>query len=195
MASIIKSIACVSLAVVSVAMANIVAYAQTNLPNGRHVEASFIAETRSVVPGQPLHLALRQEIQPGWHTYWLNPGDSGLPTVIDLTLPPGFKAAPIAWPTPSRFASGPVVDYGYEHEVILPVTIETPATLHVGADISLKAHASWLVCSDTCIPEDAELAMSIPVRATTELTRVGWIPLRRAARALRCRIRFRQNYL
>ena len=167
MASIIRSIAYGTVAVISIAMAKNIANAQMNGPNGHHVEASLIAETRNTVPGQPLHLALRQEIEPGWHTYWTNPGDSGLPTTLDLTLPPGFKAGPIAWPTPQRFASGPVVDYGYEREVILPLTIETPVTLQVGADISLKAHASWLVCSDTCIPEDAELSISLPVSAVS----------------------------
>jgi thiol:disulfide interchange protein/DsbC/DsbD-like thiol-disulfide interchange protein len=182
MASIVRLIARGALAVVSITMANSIACAQTNAPNGRHVEASIIAETRSIVPGQPLHLALRQEIQPGWHTYWSNPGDSGLPTTIDLTLPPGFKPGPIAWPTPQRFTSGPVVDYGYEREVILPVTIETPATLQVGVDISLKAHASWLVCSDTCIPEDAELTMSLPVRAVTA-TDPQWVDSFAASRA------------
>ena len=64
-------------------------------------------------PGQPLHLALRQQIQPGWHTYWSNPGDSGLPTTIDWSLPQDFRAGPIVWPTPERFVVGPVVGYGY----------------------------------------------------------------------------------
>src|SRR5271168_439117 len=77
-----------------------VAWAQSTPHAGRHVAASLIAETLSLVPGQPLHLALRQEIQPGWHTYWSNPGDSGLPTTIDWTLPREFKAGPIMWPTP-----------------------------------------------------------------------------------------------
>lgn len=182
MVSITRLMTCGALAVVLISVANTVAYAQTNASSGHHVEASLIAETRSIVPGQPLHLALRQEIQPGWHTYWTNPGDSGLPTTIDLTLPPGFMAGAIVWPTPQRFASGPVVDYGYEHEVILPVTIETPATLQAGVDISLKAHISWLVCSDTCIPEDAELTMSIPVSAMTEPD-LHWVDSFAASRA------------
>jgi thiol:disulfide interchange protein len=128
-----------------------------------HVKASLVADTRNIVPGQPLRLALRQRIEPGWHTYWSNPGDSGLPTAIDWTLPPAFKAGPIVWPTPERFAIGPVVDYGYRNEIVLPVTIDVPSNLTPGTSIALSAHASWLVCSDTCIPEEAQLSISLPV--------------------------------
>jgi thiol:disulfide interchange protein len=133
-----------------------------------HVAVSLVAETRSIVPGQPFHLALRQQIEPGWHTYWLNPGDSGLPTTIDWTLPPDFKAGPIVWPTPTRFTVGPVVDYGYQQDILLPVTIDVPAQLPPGSNVTISAHASWLVCSDTCIPEDAPVSLSVPVATTAE---------------------------
>ena len=134
MVAIAKSICRVVFASALVATASNIAWAQTSPQHSRHVTASLVAETRSLVPGQPLHLALRQQIPPGWHTYWSNPGDSGLPTTIDWTLPRGFKAGPIMWPTPERFAYGPVVDYGYQHDVLLPVTIETPADLQPGGE-------------------------------------------------------------
>ena len=168
MASIVKSISGVIFAAVSVATASDIAWAQTRPQDDHHIAASIVAETRSLVPGQPLHVALRLQIEPGWHTYWSNPGDSGLPTTIDWTLPREFKAGPILWPTPERFAYGPVVDYGYQHDVFLPVTIETPASLRPGVSIALSAHASWLACSDTCIPEDAVLNLSLPVSTATE---------------------------
>jgi thiol:disulfide interchange protein len=145
-----------------------IACAQASPTEKRHVTASLVAETRTVVPGRPFQIALRQQIDPGWHTYWSNPGDSGLPTTIGWALPRDFKASPIVWPTPKRLAYGPVVDYGYENETLLPVTIDVPANLALGGDIVLAAHASWLVCSDTCIPEDAELKMSVPVAAQAE---------------------------
>ncbi|HEY2527746.1 MAG TPA: protein-disulfide reductase DsbD domain-containing protein, partial [Xanthobacteraceae bacterium] len=138
-------------------------------PQGvRHVAVSLVAETGSIVPGQPFHVALRQQIEPGWHTYWSNPGDSGLPTTIDWTLPPDFKAGPIVWPTPHRFTVGPVVDYGYQQDILLPVTIDVPTRLPLGSNVTISAHASWLVCSDTCIPEDAPVNLSIPVATTAE---------------------------
>ena len=178
----------------AMAMASSAVAAQTATPAQHHVEASLIAEMRDIVPGQPLHVALRQNIQPGWHTYWSNPATWGLPTKLDLTLPPGFEAGPIAWPTPERFASGPVVDYGYSGEILLPVTIEIPVDLQSGADIELTAHASWLVCSDMCIPEDAALTMSIPVGAATEPDPRWAMLLRRPVPAHQRQIRFPRGY-
>jgi DsbC/DsbD-like thiol-disulfide interchange protein len=171
-AAIVKLIAGALLAVASVAATGNVASAQADAQAGPqqapHVAARLIAETLKVVPGQPLHLELAQDIDPGWHTYWSNPGDSGLQTAIDWSLPQGFKAGSIVWPAPERFAVGPVVDCGYRHDILLPLTVETPADLPPGGDIVLSAHASWLVCSDTCIPEEAELSLSIPVGTASE---------------------------
>jgi DsbC/DsbD-like thiol-disulfide interchange protein len=86
----------------------------------QHVTATLIGETRNIVPGRQLHLALRQQIQPGWHTYWSNPGESGLPTTIDWSLPQDFRVGPILWPTPERFTAGPVVGYGYKRRSSSP---------------------------------------------------------------------------
>jgi thiol:disulfide interchange protein len=147
------------------------AAAQAGPEDSRHVTASLVAETQNVAAGRPLRLALRQQIESGWHTYWSNPGESGLPTTIDWRLPQGFKADPIAWPVPERFSYGPVVGYGYEHEVLLLVTIDVPADLRAGTTVTLAAHASWLACSDICIPEEAELAASLPVGATRDADR------------------------
>ncbi|HEY6258542.1 MAG TPA: protein-disulfide reductase DsbD domain-containing protein, partial [Xanthobacteraceae bacterium] len=155
-------------AAAALASAALGASSSASLAQGLHVTASLVAATRSVDPGGQLHVALRQQIEPGWHTYWSNPGDSGLPTTIDWALPQGFKAGSIAWPTPKRINYGPVVDYGYENEVLLPVTIEVPSNLQLGGSVMLSAHASWLVCADTCIPEDAELSLSVPVAAVAE---------------------------
>ena len=145
-----------------------IARAQERPAQERHVSVSLVAETRGIVPGHSFHLALRQQIEAGWHTYWLNPGDAGLPTTIDWSLPGGFKAGPILWPQPKRIAYGPVVDYGYENEVLLPVDIDVPPTVALGTNLVIAARASWLVCSDTCIPEDADLSISVPVVAETE---------------------------
>ena len=158
--------ACLTLAAI-LAVATIVT-TPARAQDGRHVAVSLVAETHNIVPGQPFRVALRQQIQTGWHTYWSNPGDSGLPTTIDWRLPPNFKAGPIFWPAPERFVIGPVVDYGYQDEVLLEVEIGTPSDLQVGSQVAISAHASWLVCSDTCVPEDAELAISVPIGAISE---------------------------
>jgi thiol:disulfide interchange protein/DsbC/DsbD-like thiol-disulfide interchange protein len=145
-----------------------IAVEQARPVDARHVAASLSSETRNIVPGRALEVALRQQIEPGWHTYWSNPGDSGLPTTIEWLLPRGFTAGPISWPTPERFTVGPVVGYGYEKEVLLPVTIDVPADLQQGSDVTISAHVSWLACSDICIPEEAELRLSVPVGTVPE---------------------------
>jgi DsbC/DsbD-like thiol-disulfide interchange protein/cytochrome c biogenesis protein CcdA len=164
----IGSIAGVVLAAASVVGMSTIAAAQAAPAGGQYVTVSLIGETRNAVPGRPLQLALRQQIQPGWHTYWSNPGESGLPTTIDWSLPRDFRAGPILWPTPERFTVGPVVGYGYEHEVLLPSIIEVPADLPPGSNVTLSAHASWLACSDICIPEDTELSISVAVGMAPE---------------------------
>src|SRR5258706_15968128 len=86
-----------------------------------HVEADLVAASDAVVPGQPLAVALRLKMIPGWHTYWRNPGDSGEPTRIEWKLPAGYAAGGILWPEPRRLPAGPLMNYGYEGEVLLPV--------------------------------------------------------------------------
>ena len=175
------AIACLSL--VGAAAGGLgVARAQEQPAQGRHVAVSLIAETRSIVPGRSFHVALRQQIEAGWHTYWLNPGDSGLPTQIEWSLPGDFRAGPILWPQPERIALGPVIDYGYYNDVLLPVDIDVPSTLSPGTSIVIAAHASWLVCSDTCIPEETNLSISVPVAAESEPDR-DWAERFASARA------------
>ena len=96
---------------------------------GRHVQVSLVAETDAVTPGQPLLVGLRLQMEPGWHTYWRNPGDSGLPTKVKWDLPEAFSAGPVQWPRPIRFHTGPLVSYGYEGEALLPVEVQVPSGL------------------------------------------------------------------
>src|ERR1700722_15497495 len=147
----------IRLAVMACVFATGAGAALAQLDDGPHTKVSLIAEGKSVTPGQKLQLGLREEIQPGWHTYWLNPGDSGLPTTIDWTLPAGFKVEPIAWPTPKRIPYGPLVSYGYEGQVVLPGSVDVPADVQPGQSLTLTGHASWLVCSDVCVPEETDI--------------------------------------
>ena len=139
------------------------ALSQGTAATGNHVAVSLVGETANVVPGRPFQVALRQEIQPGWHTYWSNPGDGGLATAINWSLPKGFVAAPMLWPTPERFKVGPVVNYGYEGEVLLPISIDVPPALRQDSTVTLNAHVSWLACSDICVPEETDVSLSVQV--------------------------------
>ena len=77
-------------------------------------------------------VALRLKMKPGWHTYWRNPGDSGLPTTLDWKLPPGVAAGPIQWPAPHALPAGPLVNYGYEGEVLHLVDLKAPPSVAPG---------------------------------------------------------------
>jgi thiol:disulfide interchange protein DsbD len=144
------------------------AHAQLSDPaDGPHATVKLIADSKTVVPGQKLHVGLLQTIQPKWHTYWINPGDSGLPTTVDWSLPASFKASDLSWPAPKRLLFGPLVSYGYEDQVILPVTITVPDTLPAGGDVALTGHASWLVCAEVCVPEEGDIKLSLPVGTGT----------------------------
>src|SRR6266496_5868662 len=128
-----------------------------------HVEAELISDNAALVPGQPATMALRLSIEDGWHTYWRNPGDSGLPTTLDWKLPPGFRAGAIEWPTPKALPVGPLVNYGYDGTVLHLVKLDVPADLKLGSTVDLAARADWLVCKETCIPDGADLKLALPV--------------------------------
>jgi thiol:disulfide interchange protein DsbD len=131
-----------------------------------HVQASLVAAETSVQPGRPFTVALRLVHDEHWHTYWLNPG-TGLATELKWQLPPGWKAGPIQWPAPVilRDHTGTVVGNGYEGETFLPVTITPPADLKPGETVALKADAEWLMCSDVCIPGNADVSLALPISA------------------------------
>jgi thiol:disulfide interchange protein/DsbC/DsbD-like thiol-disulfide interchange protein len=130
-----------------------------------NVKARLVSEVASVGPGQKFTVALELDIRDGWHTYWRNPGDSGEPTKLAWQLPPGFTAGDIVWTTPHRFEIAPLVNYGYAKHAVHMVQITAPKDLKAGTPVSLAAKASWLVCSDVCIPEDVNLQLSLPVSA------------------------------
>ena len=130
------------------------------------VQVELVSEVAAIAPGQRFWVALHQRITPGWHTYWVNPGDSGEPPRIEWALPAGFIASEIAWPFPEKIRVGPAMTYGYSDEVVLPISITAPAGLRSGATIQLRGQASWLVCEKICIPEEAPIALALPVTAS-----------------------------
>jgi thiol:disulfide interchange protein DsbD len=128
-----------------------------------NVKARMVSEVSAIAPGQSFWVALELNIRDGWHTYWRNPGDSGQATSIKWQLPPGFTAGDIVWATPHRFELPPLVNYGYAKHAVHLVNITAPRDLKAGAPAVLSGKASWLVCSDVCIPEDADLQLKLPV--------------------------------
>jgi len=134
--------------------------------------ATLVADSAAVAPGTTFQAGLRLRLAEGWHSYWRNAGDAGAPTEISFSLPDGASASPIAWPLPERIAFGPLVNYGYRGEVLLPVTLTVPATAQPGEIFAIQAEATWLVCADVCIPEEGRFTLNLPVgtRAVASFT-------------------------
>src|SRR4029077_4231379 len=129
------------------------------------VQVELVAETASVASAATLWVDVHFAIKPGWHIYWRNPGDSGLPTAIEWNLPPGFSAGSILWPVPERCVQGGLANYGYAGSADLLVPITAAKDLLPGSTAGLAGEASWLVCPDICIPGSAKLSLSLPVAA------------------------------
>ena len=142
--------------------------------NSGHIESELVSQEAGIAPGGTVYVALRQKIQEHWHTYWRNPGDAGEATKIAWTLPAGWTAGDMVWPTPQKARLGPLLDYAYEGEVLIPVPITAAANAQVGATVSLTADVSYLVCEDVCVPEEAKLTLLLPVVAGTPSADPQW---------------------
>jgi len=146
------------------------------------VRVELVSEGQAIAPGEIFWVGLRQQITPGWHTYWLNPGDSGEPPRIEWALPHGFVAGDIRWPHPERIPVGPAMSYGYSDEVVLPIPLTAPSSLVPGARVTLRGQASWVVCEKTCVPEEAAVALTLPVATGRPAPDPRGAPLIAAAR-------------
>ena len=133
------------------------------------VRAELMAHApEGAAPGVKVWLGLQLTHAPEWHTYWKNSGDSGLPTELQWTLPPGVTAGEIAWPTPRKFPIGPLANYGYNGTVLLPVPL-TISPEFQGQQLDVKLQAAWLVCRKECIPEEGQFSLRIPAMGSTGL--------------------------
>lgn len=137
------------------------------------VRAELIAHApEGADPGKPVWVGLQLVHQSGWHTYWKNPGDSGLASTLNWTLPAGVMAGEINWPVPHKINIGTLTNYGYEGTVLLPVPLTITPEFKpplLGNELEIKLKASWLVCRQECIPQDGEFAIKLPVRGSTAL--------------------------
>jgi thiol:disulfide interchange protein/DsbC/DsbD-like thiol-disulfide interchange protein len=133
------------------------------------VRAELLAHApQGAAPGQTVWVGLQLTHQPDWHTYWKNPGDSGLPTELQWTLPEGVRAGDIAWPTPRKFPLGTLANYGFDGTVLLPVPLTVDPSFK-GSAIDIQLFASWLACRQECIPEEGRFTLRLPVNGSTAL--------------------------
>ncbi len=130
------------------------------------VRAELVAHApQGLQPGAPLMLGLLLQHQAGWHTYWLNPGDSGLATQLSWTLPKGWSAGPTLWPTPRLIRVADMVNHGFEGQVLLASEVKVPpSALPLPSEVKLRA--DWLVCKEECIPQSGELVLKLPAQTS-----------------------------
>lgn len=170
--AVFTSVLCVAAPFVGALRAQIAGTAVPGLDKDL-VAASLVSDAQSVAPGGTFRLAVRLAPDDGWHLNWLNPGDAGLAPSIRWIVPDGFKVGPPCWPLPERFRTGPLVIFGYSGELLLVVDVRSPAELPASAALEFRAEVSWLACSEACIPGDATVALTLPVREAGA-TDPGW---------------------
>lgn len=132
--------------------------------NGLHTTISLVADVKSIKPGSPFSLGLLLKMQKGWHTYWKNSGEAGLPTQIRWTLSEGITAGEIRWPLPNKYdENGEILTYGYETETMLLVDFATTEALTPGSTVTIKADVNWLECEHLCIPGNGVVSLKLLV--------------------------------
>jgi thiol:disulfide interchange protein/DsbC/DsbD-like thiol-disulfide interchange protein len=133
----------------------------------RPVEVELLSGARAVAPGDTIPVAIRVRPNPGWHTYWRHAGDVGSAPVVTWRLPEGYSAAPLRWPAPELMESPPLASYGYKREVHLLGAVHVPPSARVGSTAKLEAALTWVVCLEECYSGDVDVALAVPVAATT----------------------------
>jgi DsbC/DsbD-like thiol-disulfide interchange protein len=138
-----------------------VAWAQT-APN---TQVSLVSDVAAAAPGSTVWVGIHFQLEPGWHIYWVNPGDSGEPARVQWRVPTGWSAGPISWPAPTRMQNPAGVDYGYHDEATLLTKVKVSPQAKPGSTNQLNADANWLVCKEICIAQQGSASVTMRVAA------------------------------
>jgi thiol:disulfide interchange protein len=138
-----------------------------NLAQAAHTQVQLLLSADTARPGDTIFAGVDLKMEPGWHTYWKNPGDAGMATEIKWQLPPGVSAGEIQWPLPKKLPPAEVTTYGYEDEVMLIVPLTLATNLPAGP-IDLKANVSWLECKEVCIPANTNAQATLNIGSETK---------------------------
>ncbi len=140
----------------------------------QHVAVELIADRDRPGPGGEIWLGVKFELEPGWHIYWRNPGDSGDPPRASWQLPAGVKAGDIQWPVPERIDVGGLINYGYHATVVLPVRFTIPGAAGGSAATRVGVSLKWLMCKDMCLPGSANVAIAFPLAMLDRARLPSW---------------------
>ncbi|MGP8020069.1 MAG: protein-disulfide reductase DsbD family protein [Limisphaerales bacterium] len=135
-----------------------------------HTQVQLLLSADTARPGDTIWAGVDLKMDPGWHTYWKNPGEAGMATKIQWQLPPGITAGEIQWPLPEKLPPAEVTTYGYNNEVVLLVPLKLAADLKPGMALDLKANVSWLECKEECIPGKATVEATLNVGNETKIS-------------------------
>ncbi len=130
-----------------------------------YVESALYADRAGFVPGETTWFAIRQDVRDGWHVFWVNPGDAGLPLALDWSLPAGFEAGDIDHPAPDYIPVGPLASYAHEGSPVFLIPVTAPLDAVIGDNIDVSINATWQACEDICVPEETLYKFSLPVLA------------------------------
>ncbi|MBL4870735.1 MAG: hypothetical protein JKX72_07260 [Robiginitomaculum sp.] len=143
-----------------------IANASESVPikSGKAISQLVTSHDRAL-PGSDIHIALSQRLEPHWHTYWRNAGGPGKPVQINRTLPSGASVGDILWPLPTIIHTVSIVNYVFEDKLLLPMVLHVPDDAKLGETLEINATALYLVCYQVCLPESAELSLTLEIGA------------------------------
>jgi len=151
------------------AWAQLTVSAKSAVVSTPQVRAELVAHAPDgVQTGKTFWLGLQLQHTREWHTYWRNPGDSGLPTQLEFTLPPGLEVGPVIWPLPKKLSAGTLTNYGFDGDALLAVAVQVTSAYRapINGQLPVQLHANWLVCRLECIPQEADLALQLPANTS-----------------------------
>lgn len=129
------------------------------------VSVDMVADHDFIQPGESIRIGFRFDVADPWHLYWVNPGNTGMPTEVEWELPDGFRVDELQFPTPKRYSNAGMVDYIIEGEFLIWTTLQTSKDFQPGGSVIISARVSWLACNQICIPGEKHL--SIPLRVAS----------------------------
>ncbi|QYK52921.1 MAG: hypothetical protein KF824_11750 [Fimbriimonadaceae bacterium] len=139
-----------------------------------HCKVELIAENTAIAPGESARIGVRVTMDDGWHIYWKNPGDSGIPTKINWNLPKGWKVSDMKWPTPQAIEADGFTSFGYEKSVLFMTRIVAPKDAKIGSNIPISADMEFLICKESCLPGNAKLSTFLKVGDAALIKPTKW---------------------
>ncbi len=137
--------------------------ASSNRVETERATSVVVTDRNAFAPGETVWFALSQKLALGWHVYWKNPGDSGLPLDLRWRTPPGISIGEVVYPSPERIFVGPFANFGHHGDPIFLVPVRLDGDAKIGGDIDITIEATWLICEEICVPEEGAFTLSLPV--------------------------------